>query len=202
MPAEPGIDPGNHRRDVTLLLDAIRSGRSDAASELLPLVYAELRRLAGSRMAHLAPGQTLQPTALVHEAYAELVGSQDPGWNGRAHFFGAAAQAMREILVDHARSKARLKRGGDRKRQSLDEQGTPDPQFELPCEDILALDEALEKLKVEHPRKAEVVMLRFFAGLTIEQTAEVLDVTSRTIDFDWRFAKAWLFKELSGGQPV
>ena len=202
MPAEPGVAPGNHRRDVTLLLDAIRSGKSDAASELLPLVYAELRRLAASRMAHLPPGHTLQPTALVHEAYAELVGSQDPGWNGRAHFFGAAAQAMREILVDHARSKGRLKRGGDRKRVQLNEQAAAALHFELPNEDILALDEALDKLKVEHPRKAEVVMLRFFAGLTIEQTAKVLDVTTRTIDFDWRFAKAWLFKELSGGEPA
>ncbi len=202
MPSEPRVVPGNYRRDVTLLLDAIGSGKSDAASELLPLVYAELRRLAASKMAYMSPGHTLQPTALVHEAYAELVGSQDPGWNGRAHFFGAAAQAMREILVDHARSKGRLKRGGDRKRVELNEQAAAALHFELPNEDILALDEALEKLKVEHPRKAEVVMLRYFAGLTIKQTAEVLDVTTRTIDFDWRFAKAWLFKELSGGEPA
>ena len=202
MPAEPGVAAGNNRSHVTLLLDAIKSGKSDAASELLPLVYAELRRLAGSRMAHLPPGHTLQPTALVHEAYAELVGSRDPGWNGRAHFFGAAAQAMREILVDHARSKGRQKRGGDRKRLELNEQAVAALQFELPSEDILALDEALEKLKVEHPRKSEVVMLRFLGGLTIEQTAEVLDVTTRTVDFDWRFAKAWLFKELSSGEPA
>ena len=187
------------RPDVTLILQDIKAGKRDSTADLLPLVYEELRKLARSRMAAFPAGHTLQPTALVHEAYAKLVGRQDPGWQSRAHFFGAAAQAMRQILVDYARRKSRLKRGGERQHMPLEEDAIADLRIELPREDVLALDFAIEKLKAEHPRKAEVVMLRYFAGLTIEQVAEMLAVSTRSVDLDWQFAKAWLFTELSAG---
>ena len=163
MPSEPRVAPGNYRRDVTLLLDGIGSGKSAAASELLPLVYAELRRLAASRMAHMPPGHTLQPTALVHEAYAELVGSQDPGWNGRAHFFGAAAEAMRRILVDRARERAAQKRGGGWKQVELreDDRVTGPPEL-----DLIALDEALDRLAAEKDGQDGASWARTWAGRT------------------------------------
>ncbi len=183
---------------MVTLLSTLDSEAPHAAAKLLPLVYDELKRLAASRMAHLAPGQTLQPTALVHEAYLELVGDGDPGWNGKAHFFGAAAQAMREILVDQARHKSRQKRGGDRHREPLARHIAAAPEFELPSVDMLALDEAMDRLSADHPRRAQVVMLRFFAGLTAEQIAELLDTSARTIERDWRFARAWLGDALSG----
>lgn len=190
---KPQSNPG----EVTQLLRSIGEGNQHAAAELLPLVYAELRRLAVSRMAQLPPGQTLQPTALVHDAYLELVGKQDPGWNSRAHFFGAAAQAMREILVDQVRRKSRLKRGGDRKREVMADDFPVETNIEMPHIDIIALDEALDRMKAEHPRCTEVLMLRYFAGLTGKQIAEVLNTSERTIDRDWRFARAWLRHELS-----
>ena len=180
---------------VTQLLKAAARGEPRAAEELLPLVYAELRKLAQGRMSLGTPGHTLQATALVHEAYARLVGGEDPGWDGRGHFFFAAARAMRDILVAHARKKASLKRGGDRKRVDVEDLVLA---IEAPPDDLLALDEAMERLKRDHPRKHQVVMLRFFAGLTAEQTAEMLGTTSRTVERDWRFARASLYQDLEG----
>lgn len=193
-------EPTRHTaaEDVTRLLEAIDVGDRRAADELLPLVYGELRKLAASRLARLAPGQTLQPTALVHEAYLELIGKKDPGWKSRGHFFGAAAHAMRDILVDAARRKSRLKHGGDQQRVELVDSIVPDPGLDIPADDLLAMDEALVRLGAEHPRKRQIVMLRYFAGLSNELLAEVLDVSTRTIEREWRFAKAWLHKELAG----
>jgi RNA polymerase sigma factor (TIGR02999 family) len=179
---------------VTAILRAVEAGDAKASGELLPIVYEELRQLARSLMAKTPPGNTLQPTALVHEAYLRLVGREDPGWNGRGHFFGAAAQAMRHILVEQARRKARHKHGGDRKRLDVDEIDIP---IEMPAEDMIALDEALERLRARDARKAEVVTLRYFAGLTIEETAKVLNVTGRTVERDWRFARALLNQQLN-----
>jgi RNA polymerase sigma factor (TIGR02999 family) len=190
---KPHTSPG----EVAQLLRSIGEGNQHAAADLLPLVYAELRWLAVSRMAQMRPGQTLQPTALVHEAYMELVGDQDPGWNSRAHFFGAAAQAMREILVDQVRRKSRLKRGGDRQREGMEGNEPAETNFEIPDVDVIALDEALDRMKTEHPRAAEVLMLRYFAGLTGHQIADVLNTSERTIERDWRFARAWLRQDLS-----
>lgn len=183
--------------DVTLVLQAIEAGDSKAASELLPLVYGELRKLAARRMARLRPGQTLQPTALVHEVYLALVGKKDPGWKGRGHFFGAAAQAMRELLVDAARRKAAKKHGGGLARAEAEEAEGAALEPALPVEDILALDRALAAMKVEHPRKAEIVELRYFGGLTEEEIAAIYDVTPRTIEREWRFARAWLHQALA-----
>ncbi len=179
---------------VTLVLRKVGEGDPRAASELLPLVYDELRRLAQSRMGRTPPGNTLQPTALVHEAYLRLVGCDDPTWNSRGHFFAAAAMAMRQILVEQARRKSSLKRGGEfhRAKEDADELA-----IEAPSEDILALDEALKKLEQDDPRKAKIVMLRFFAGLTAEETAASLGVSVPTVERDWRFAKALLYSQLS-----
>lgn len=164
------------------------------AAELLPQVYRELRALAESRLRRLPPGQTLQPTALVHEAYMRLVGNADPGWNGRGHFFGAAAKAMRNILVDEARRKGANKRGGDRLRVDL-----PDSALAAITRhaDMLELDEALAKLEELDERKGSVVMLRVFCGLTIDQTAMALGLSAATVERDWAYAKAWLHRELS-----
>lgn len=164
------------------------------AAELLPQVYRELRALAESRLRRLPPGQTLQPTALVHEAYMRLVGNADPGWNGRGHFFGAAAKAMRNILVDEARRKGANKRGGDRLRVDL-----PDSALAAITRhaDMLELDEALAKLEELDERKGSVVMLRVFCGLTIDQTAMALGLSAATVERDWTYAKAWLHRELS-----
>ncbi len=182
-------------RTVTEVLQSAVAGDKLAAAELLPLVYSELKRMAQSRMAKLPPGQTIQATALVHEAYMKLVGDRDPGWDGRNHFFGAAARAMRDILVDQARRRASLKRGGDRKRV---EPEAVDLAIESPTEDLVALDEALKRLEADDPRKAEIVMLRYFAGLSREETAAALGVTTRTIDREWRYIIARLHMELSG----
>jgi RNA polymerase sigma factor (TIGR02999 family) len=182
---------------VAELLEQVAAGSTEAASELLPLVYDQLRRLAAARMARLRPGQTLQPTALVHEAYMDLVGNKDRRWEGRGHFFGAAAHAMREVLVDAARKKAALKRGGDRLRVDATLDGVPGKEG-LAEEDTLALDDALVRLKAEHPRNAEVVVMRYYGGLTHGEIAEVLDVTERTVERDWRFARAWLHDALTG----
>jgi RNA polymerase sigma factor (TIGR02999 family) len=181
---------------VTRVLRAVARGEPEAAADLLPLVYEELRRLARARLAKLPPGQTLQATALVHEAYLRVVRSEDPGWDGRAHFFGAAAQAIREILIEQARRKATGKHGGARKR--VDAGDIPIAAC-APEEDLLALHEALARLERQAPRQHQVVMLCYFAGLEQKEVAEVLGLTTRTVERDWRFAKAWLHAAMSGG---
>lgn len=185
--------------DVTSVLQAASRGEPAAGARLIELLYDELRRLAASHMARTPPGNTLQPTALVHEAYFKLMGERrdgaTPKFEGRAHFFGAAARAMRDILVDQARRKSAAKRGGGAPRAAHD--AIEDlPAVGQPHEDLPNLDLALRKLEQELPRKAEIVMLRYFAGLTIEQVAVVLGVTERTVNRDWLFAKAWLQREL------
>jgi RNA polymerase sigma factor (TIGR02999 family) len=182
--------------DVTRILNAIEQGDPQAAAQLLPLVYAELRRLAAQKLAQEAPGQTLDATALVHEAYLRLVGdAPERPWDGRGHFFAAAAEAMRRILVDNARRKRSLKRSGGRLRQDLDEARLPAPP---PRDDLLALDEALHKLAAKDKAKAELVQLRYFAGLTQEQAARVLGISVSTADRYWAYARAWLHQELTG----
>jgi RNA polymerase sigma factor (TIGR02999 family) len=187
--------------DVLQLLNAIENGDARAAGQLLPLVYEELRRLAAQKLAQERPGQTLQPTALVHEAYLRLVGQRDePCWDSRGHFFAAAAESMRRILVENARRRQRLKRGGDRRR--VDPQ-----QVELasaaPSDDVLVISEALDRLAAEDPRKAELVKLRFFAGLSVEEAAQCLGISRATADRDWAYARAWLFDRLRTGEdPV
>jgi RNA polymerase sigma factor (TIGR02999 family) len=182
--------------DLTQILDAVARGDRQAAGQLLPQVYDELRRLAAQRLAHELPGQTLEPTALVHEAYVRLVGD-DPGrpWENRGHFFAAAAEAMRRILVERARSKHRLKRGGGRARVVLDPELIAAPQA---SDDLLALDEALPKLAAQDPQVAELVKHRYFAGLTNKQAAEALGIAPRTADLRWAYARAWLLAELGG----
>ncbi|MHC5024817.1 MAG: ECF-type sigma factor [Planctomycetota bacterium] len=193
---ERGEEPADER--ITALLAALGSGDRKVAGDLLPLVYEELRRLARSRLARLAPGQTLQATALVHEAYLRLVGRDDPAWDGRGHFFGAAARAMRDILVEQARRKSRRRHGGDRRRVSTEEaEGEIPIECDLDSEELLALDGAIERLREQHPRAAEVTMLRYFAGLSAPVAADVLQVSVRTVERDWRFARAWLHREVS-----
>jgi RNA polymerase sigma factor (TIGR02999 family) len=182
---------------VTRILRAVEEGDPKAADELLPIVYEELRRLARSLMAKTPPGNTLQPTALVHEAYLRLVGHEDPAWNSRGHFFAAAAQAMRQILVDQARRKRAAKHGGDRQRLDADEVDLP---IAPPSDDVLALNQALERLRACDKRKADVVMLRYFAGLSLKETAEVLGISKPTVDRDWKFARAVLYHELAPEQ--
>ena len=169
-----------------------------AAAELLPALYAELRGLAAALTARLPPGQTLQPTALVHEAYLKMVRERDPGWEGRRHFFGAAARAMREILIDQARRKASGKHGGHGQRVELTEGLAV---IEPPADDLLALDDAIQRLQAEEPRLGEVVMLRYYAGLGVEETAEVVGRSDRTVKREWRQARAWLAGRLSPGGP-
>jgi RNA polymerase sigma factor (TIGR02999 family) len=184
------------RESVSALLVDLAAGRNERAHELLPLVYRELRRLAEARLRKLPPGQTLQPTALVHEAYLALVDGGDPGWAGRAHFFGAAARAMRDILVDDLRRKGAAKRNGGQRAVSLDEEQVA-RALGVPADDLLAVSQALERLGQEHPRQAEVAMLRGFAGLSEAEIAELFEVTTRTVERDWRFAKAFLARELT-----
>jgi RNA polymerase sigma factor (TIGR02999 family) len=182
--------------DVTQILSAIDDGDSRAAEQLLPLVYDELRRLAAQKMAGESPGQTLQATALVHEAYVRLVNTEKAQqWNSRGHFFAAAAEAMRRILVERARHKHSLKAGGDRQRQDSPELEAPDAG---PNVDLLALNDALEKLELQDRRRAQVVKLRFFAGLTIEETALALGIATSTADSDWAYARCWLRVEVEG----
>ncbi len=185
------------RTEFTRLLADIEKGGKHSADELLPLVYEELRMLARSRMARELPGQTLQATSLVHEAWMRLVGPEDPGWNGKGHFFGAASLAMRRILVEQARRKKRLKHGGDRDRVALE---GVDIAAEIPVADVLAVDEAVARLERQDERKGRIVNLRYFAGLTNHETAEVLGVSEGTVEREWRFIKAWLKTELGGDE--
>ena len=208
MSASPGIRQISSRQprrsilcfrdtmsDITLMLEAASAGDSHASEQLLPLLYDELRQLAAARMAQESAGHTLQPTALVHEAWLRLAGGKNQSWENRAHFFGAAAEAMRRILIERARRKSRLKRGSG---QALLDIADLDVIAALPDEKVLLVDEALERLKQEDPEKAEIVMLKFFAGLTNEQAAEILNVNERTVRRQWEFAKAWLFDRIRG----
>ena len=180
--------------DVTRILTAIEQGHHEAASELLPIVYDELRLLAAQQLSHEAPGQTLQATALVHEAYIRLVGSEDQQWEGRRHFFAAAAEAMRRILVENARRKQSLRRGGQAKRVELALDTVPSADR---FEELLALDDVLDRLAEEDADSAELVKLRYFAGLTRDQAAATLGVSARTADELWAYARAWLRSVLS-----
>jgi len=186
---------GTAMNDVTQILSQIDSGDPTAAERLLPLVYDELRRLASYRLAHEKPGQTLQATALVHEAYLRLVdGEKGQHWNSRGHFFGAAAEAMRRILVDQARQKRSQRRGGNNQRIELT---AVEPALPINQVDVLALDEALHTLTERDPRAAELVKLRFFAGLTVSEAADALSVSVATAENDWAYAKSWLKLQLS-----
>jgi RNA polymerase sigma factor (TIGR02999 family) len=180
--------------DITLLLTELQAGNRAAESKLVPLVYDELRRLARRYMRGERAEHTLQPTALVHEAYLRLIGQRDVEWQNRAHFFGVAAQLMRRILVDHARARKAEKRGGSAPKVSLDETLV---FTEAKGADLLALDEALTRLTERDPRQGRIVELRFFGGLTEDEAAEVLGVSTRTVKRDWNVARAWLYKELS-----
>ncbi len=184
--------------DLTQILRAIEQGDPHAAGQLLPLVYDELRALAAQRLAREKPGQTLQPTALVHEAYLRLVGKGDgPHWEGRGHFFAAAGEAMRRILVENARRKRSLKRGGGRRRLDLD---VEQPAAIERSEPLLALDAALDRLEAHDPDKARLVKLRYFAGMTIEQAAETLAISVTTANRWWSYARAWLHEEIRRGE--
>jgi RNA polymerase sigma factor (TIGR02999 family) len=179
--------------EVTRILSAIEAGDAKAADELLPLVYEQLRALATKRLSNEAPGQTLQATALVHEAYLRLVGDQEAVWDSRGHFFAAAAEAMRRILIDRARAKKRGKRGGGRKRIDLT---SADVTIDAVPDELLDLDEALAKLAAEDPVKAELVKLRFFAGMTMKEAADFLDISPTTADRYWAYARAFLYTEV------
>jgi len=185
------------REDVTEVLAQLRGGDQKAADRLLPMVYDEFRALARHYLGQERLNHTLQPTALVHEAYMKLVDQTRVDWQGKSHFFAVAAQAMRRILVDHARSRQRDKRGGGRARVALDEAVALSPQKD---EDVLALDEALERLAKLDPRQAKVVELRFFGGMNVEEVAQALGVSKRTVEGDWTFARAWLSRELRDGE--
>lgn len=194
-------EAANHHRDdrmsapersITQILQDIESSAS--VSDLLPIVYEELRKLASAQLARETPGQTLQPTALVHEAYLRLVGGVELQWNNRAHFFAAAARSMRQILVNRAIQKKTTKHGGDFKRvELLDHMASEEPEPDR----LLALDEALERLEQRDPRKGQVVMLRYFAGLSIDDAAKALEISPATVKREWQFARAWLYKEMS-----
>jgi RNA polymerase sigma factor (TIGR02999 family) len=187
--------------EVTRLLEAARDGDRQAAADLLPLVYDELRRVAAHHLTNEMPGHTLQPTALVHEAYLRLVGETNgPQWDGRGHFFAAAAAAMRRILVEAARRKGSIKRGGDRTRTDVDFTQIAAPELR---EDLIALDEALDRLATVDPEAARLVQLRYFAGLTLAETATTLGVSARTADRLWAYGRAWLHQEITGcaGSP-
>ena len=184
--------------EVTQILKAIREGQPQAAAELLPLVYNELRRLAAVRIAHERPGQTLQATALVHEAYLRLVGDESQTqWEHRGHFFAAAADAMRRILVENARRKRRLRHGGEYQRAELAE---ADVAFTGPTDDVLALDEALQQFEHDQPRKAALVKLRYFAGLSEDDAAAALGISRATASRWWAFARAWLYERMRGAE--
>lgn len=179
--------------DFTRILEEIDQGHPDAAQELLPLVYAELRHLAAHRLAREQPGQTLQATALVHEAWLRLSGNGNGRWSGRAHFFAAAAEAMRRILIENARRKRALRHGGGQQRMDVDEIQIP---AEIKADQLLVLDEALDHLAAQDSAKAQLVKLRFFVGLTNEEAAEVMGLSVPTVKRYWTFARAWLYREI------
>jgi RNA polymerase sigma factor (TIGR02999 family) len=179
--------------EVTHILQAIENGNPMAADELLPLVYGELRKLAASKMARESPNQTLQPTALVHEAWLRLVGEANPKFDGRPHFFAAAAEAMRRILIDKARRKSALRHGGGQQRIDFDEVDVASPGTD---DELLAINDALDKLATQNKLEAELVKLRYFVGLTLDEAAEVLGISARSADNYWAHARAWLFHEL------
>jgi len=189
--------------DVSSILLAAQQGDQHASEELLPLVYAELRRLAAQKLAHESPGQTLDATALVHEAYLRLVPIEAESlqgqlyWEGRGHFFAAAAEAMRRILIERTRRKHRQKHGGDLRRVDLD---IAEVSCHMPDDDLLALDEALNRLKAQDPSKAQLIQLRFFAGLSNDEAAKILGVSSATAKRNWRYARAWLHREITKGE--
>ena len=180
--------------DVTRVIEAVQRGDRKAADELLPLVYEELRKLASSKMANEAAGNTLQPTALVHEAWLRLVGNDNPKFAGRAHFFAAAAEAMRRILIDRARRKSALRHGGGQARVDIQQIDLASPDAD---DQILAVSEALDKLAVQDPIEAELVKLRYFAGLTVEEAAGLLDISPRTARNYWAHARTWLYHEIA-----
>lgn len=182
--------------DVTRIINAIEQGDAKAADELLPLVYEELRLLAAQKMARESPGHTLQATALVHEAYMRLVGSQDGNWNSRGHFFAAAAEAMRRILIENVRRKRRHKYGGDHRRVDIDDVALA---IEGPSDDLIALDEALEKLSKKDKAKADLVKLRYFTRLSCAQAAKILGISRSTAHEHWAYARAWLHAEATNG---
>ncbi|HWX22191.1 MAG TPA: ECF-type sigma factor [Candidatus Binatia bacterium] len=181
--------------DVTHILQRAEQGDASAAGQLLPLVYEELRRLAAHKMANEVPGQTLQPTALVHEAWLRLVGNQNVKWDGRAHFFAAAAEAMRRILIDRARRKRAARHGGGQQRVDIQEIDLASPAGE---DQLLAVNDALDKLAGQHKVEAELVKLRYFAGMTNEEAAAVLAISPRTAKYYWTHARAWLYREITG----
>jgi len=181
--------------DVTRILQSMESGDANAAGELLPLVYGELRKLAASKMAHETPNQTLQPTALVHEAWLRLTGNEKVKWNGRAHFFGAAAEAMRRILIDNARRKSAKRHGGGQQRVDVEEIDIAAPAKD---EELIAINDALEELAKADPQKAELVKLRYFIGLTNEESAEILGISAPTARRWWNYARAWLYQKIQG----
>ena len=181
---------------VTQILEAVGAGDGPAAEKLLPLLYEELRRLAAAKMAHEAPGQTLQPTALVHEAWLRLIGGQAQTWQNRAHFFAAAAEAMRRILIEVARRKSQVRHGGEHRRVELQEIALPDDR-----ERLLQVHEVLDQLAAVDRLKADVVKLRFFVGLSNAEIAELLNLSERTVERAWSFAKAWIFAEIKGRPP-
>ena len=180
--------------DVTRVIEAIQQGDARAADDLLPLVYEELRKLAASRMANEAPGNTLQPTALVHEAWLRLVGPDNPKFSGRAHFFAAAAEAMRRILIDRARRKSALRHGGGQVRVDIQQIDLASPDSD---DQLLAVNEALDKLSAQDPIEAELVKLRYFAGLTVEDAAGLLNISPRTARNYWAHARTWLYHEIT-----
>ena len=182
-----------HKSDATVLLTAVERGEPKAADELLELVYQELRQLAARKMAQESPGQTLQPTALVHEAWLRLVGKENPSFQNRAHFFSAAAEAMRRILIDRARRRQTQRHGGGHERVHLDECDLIAPQAD---DELLAVHEALDKLAQEHPVQAEVVKLRYFGGRSNEEIAQILDISLTTVKTYWVFARAWLLRQI------
>ena len=186
------IEPPPH--EVTQILEAISAGDKTAEEELIPLVYSRLKRLAGARMAREKAGHTLQTTALVHETYLRLLGNENPRWENRAHFFAAAAEAMRRILIERARRHARIKRGGGLDRVTLDEDAVG---IEPRAEELLALDEALGRLEARDPEMGKVVALRYFAGLTLEETANALGISPSRVSRLWRRARAWLRQEMT-----
>jgi len=185
--------------DVTRILQSVESGNAKAADELLPLVYAELRKLAAAKMANESPNQTLQPTALVHEAWLRLIGNENVKWQGRAHFFGAAAEAMRRILIDNARRKRALRHGGGQQRLDVSEIEIAAPAKD---DELLAINSALEKFATVNKQKAELVKLRYFVGLTIEESADILGVSAPTAKRWWTYSRAWLSVEIAGAEKT